>query len=61
MSHIWLQVFYSTATEIEKLIESISKGFDAGSFDVLPRTPTDAVPSLPPLHVQRGHSDRFRI
>lgn len=61
MSLACIQVFYSTAAEIEKLIESISRGLDAGSFDVLPRTPIDPVPSLPPLHVQRGNFDSSRI
>jgi len=47
------KVFYSSASEIESLIESISRGIDAGSFNVLPRAQPESIPSLPPLQVSR--------
>jgi len=55
------KVFYSSAAEIESLIESISQGMDAGSFNVLPRAQAEPVPSLPPLQVpRRGGTDTSR-
>lgn len=54
-----VQVFFSSAADIENLIESISRGLEAGSFNILPNrqdsahTSVEPVPSLPPLHLQR--------
>lgn len=36
------QVFYSSSAQIAKLIENMSKNMDAGSFNIMPNTPTRA-------------------
>lgn len=35
-----LQVFYSDAKEITRLIDQITRGADSGSFNLAPTTPT---------------------
>ena len=36
------KVFFSSAANIERMIESMSKGIDAGSFNIVPNTPVAA-------------------
>ena len=39
MTWIFLQVFFSSSAQIGRLIESLSKGMDSGSFNILPQRP----------------------
>ncbi|KAF8334281.1 uncharacterized protein EI90DRAFT_3121608 [Cantharellus anzutake] len=47
------KVFFSSAAEIEKLIESMSRGIDAGSFNVVPHSPTPQSSPGFPLQLSR--------
>lgn len=38
---ILYQVFYSTSEQIGRLIESLSQGADAGSFNLIPNVPSN--------------------
>ena len=47
------QVFFSSAAEIEKLIESISRGAEAGSFNIIPQSTTNQLSPEMPLQLSR--------
>jgi len=56
------KVFFSSAAEIEKLIESISRGAEAGSFNVFPQsTPNQVSPEMPLQLSRRLGTDPSRI
>lgn len=49
------QVFFSSAAHIGRLIETMSRGADAGSFNIVPATPNSAN-SLFPSQFTGKHS-----